>query len=371
MYINNIIIGIFKNNKNKAIEYLNELENLLLIFKGKVYKKFLQRRFKVNNLTYVGKGFLKKISLYIKKHTIDTVVFDDELSLSQIKNIEKTIKCNISDRTKLILDIFSNKAKTSYAKLQVKLANYQYILPRLKHMWSHLERQRGGIGLRGPGEKEIETDRRLIRNKILNLKKKLKKIKNQIIIQRKRRINNIIISLVGYTNVGKTTIINKLTNKNFLTENKYFTTLDAKINKIYINKKKILLVDTIGFLRKIPTKLIESFKSSIIEIKNSNIILHVIDISSNFIKDKFFYVTNFLLYELKLYSKKIIIIFNKIDKLKNFSNKLIEEKINIKVFNNNYIIYNNKKFHFITISSKNKYNIKQLKEFIYNITLNI
>ncbi|WGH24880.1 MAG: GTPase HflX [Candidatus Shikimatogenerans bostrichidophilus] len=371
MYNNNILIGIYNNNKDQAIEYLNELENLLLIFKGKVYKKLLQKRFKKNNLTFVGKGYLEKILIYVKKYSIDTVIFDDELTLSQIKNIEKKIKCYISDRTKLILDIFSYRAKTSYAKMQVKLANYEYLLPRLKHMWDHLERQKGGIGLRGPGEKEIETDRRLIRNKIKKLKDKLKKVNNQILIQRKKRINNVIISLVGYTNVGKTTIINKLTKKKLLTENKYFTTLDAKVNKIYINNKKILLVDTIGFLRKIPTKLIESFKSSIIEIENSNIILHIIDISSKFIKEKFIYITNFLLNELKLYNKKIFVVFNKIDKIKNFNYFFIENKIKIKILNNKYIIYNNKKIEFIIISSKNKNDIKELKNFIYNRVYNI
>ncbi|MDH3005120.1 MAG: GTPase HflX, partial [Candidatus Shikimatogenerans sp. JK-2022] len=266
MYNKNILIGIFKNNKNKAIEYLNELKYLLEIFNGIVYKKFLQRRFKPNNLTFVGKGFLDKINIYIKKNFIDTVIFDDELSLSQIKNIENKLKCTISDRTKLILDIFSYRAKTYYAKIQVKLAKYEYLLPRLKHMWSHLKRQKGGIGLRGPGEKEIETDRRLIRNTIIFLKKKLKKINNEILIQRKNRINKISISLVGYTNVGKTTIINKITNKKLLTENKLFTTLDTNINKFFFKNKKFLLVDSIGFLRKIPSKLNQSFKSTILEL---------------------------------------------------------------------------------------------------------
>ncbi|WGH25434.1 MAG: GTPase HflX [Candidatus Shikimatogenerans bostrichidophilus] len=371
MYNKNILIGIFKTNKNQSIEYLNELNNLLKIFKGIVYKTFLQRRFKPNNLTFVGKGYLDKISIYVKKNLIDTVIFDDELSLSQINNIEKKLKCFISDRTKLILDIFSYRAKTSYAKIQVKLAKYQYLLPRLKHMWSHLERQKGGIGLRGPGEKEIETDRRLIRQTIINLKKKLKKINNQIFIQRKNRKNKISLSLVGYTNVGKTTIINKITKQKLFTENKYFTTLDTNVNKFYFKNKKFLLIDTIGFLRKIPTKLIESFKSSIIEIQNSDIILHIIDISTTFILDKFLYVTNFLFNELNVYNKNIIIVFNKIDKIKNFNKLLIKKNFGIKIFKNKYLIYKNKKMIYICISTKNRKDILKFKRLIYNVTLKI
>ncbi|MDH3004290.1 MAG: GTPase HflX [Candidatus Shikimatogenerans sp. JK-2022] len=369
MYNNNILIGIFKNNKKESIEYLNELKNLLKIFNGKVYKKFLQRKIKPNNLTFVGKGFLNKILKYInKKKNIDTVIFDDELSLNQIKNIENKLKCNITDRTKLILDIFSYKARTYYAKIQVKLAQYEYLLPRLKHMWSHLKRQKGGIGLRGPGEKEIETDRRLIRTTIKNLKNKLKKINKQIIIQRNNRINYISIALVGYTNVGKSTIINKITNKNLLTENKFFSTLDTKVTNFFIKKKKILLVDTIGFLRKIPTKLIESFKSSILEIKKSNIILHIIDISSNFILEKFIYVTNFLLHELSIYNKDIIIVFNKIDKFKKFNLSLLKKKFDVLFLNNKYFIYKNIKYFYICISTKNIKDISRLKMLIYNVS---
>ncbi|WGH25241.1 MAG: GTPase HflX [Candidatus Shikimatogenerans bostrichidophilus] len=371
MYNKNILIGIFKNNKNKSIEYLNELNNLLSLFKGIVYKTFLQRRLKPNNLTFVGKGYLDKISIYVKKKFIDTVIFDDELSLSQYNNIEKKLKCFISDRTKLILDIFSYRAKTSYAKIQVKLAKYQYLLPRLKNMWSHLERQKGGIGLRGPGEKEIETDRRLIRQKIINLKKKLKKINNQIFIQRKNRINQISLSLVGYTNVGKTTIINKITKQKLFTDNKLFTTLDTNVNKFYFKNKKFLLIDTIGFLRKIPTKLIESFKSSIIEIQNSDIILHIIDISTTFILDKFLYVTNFLFNELKVYNKNIIIVFNKIDKIKNFNIFFIKKIFGIKIFKNKYLIYKKKRMIYICISTKNRNYILKLKSLIYNVTLKI
>ncbi|MDH3004584.1 MAG: GTPase HflX [Candidatus Shikimatogenerans sp. JK-2022] len=371
MYKKNILIGIFKNNKNKAIEYLNELKNLLTIFNGKVLKFFLQRRFKPNNTTFVGKGFLTKIILiYIQNKSIDTVIFDDELSLSQIRNLESILKCNITDRTKLILDIFSYRAKTYYSKIQVKLAKYEYLLPRLKNMWTHLNRQKGGIGLRGPGEKEIETDRRLLRVSIKTLKNKLKKINQQIFIQRKNRKNYITIALVGYTNVGKTTIINKITNKKLLTENKLFTTLDTKVNKFYFKNKKFLLVDTIGFLRKIPTKLIESFKSSILEIQNSNLILHVIDISSNFIEDKFLFVTNFLFNELDLFNKNIILVFNKIDKINNFKISFLKKILNIKIINDKYLIYKNKKILFICISTKYINTLLKLKMLIYNSTLN-
>ncbi|WGH25800.1 MAG: GTPase HflX [Candidatus Shikimatogenerans bostrichidophilus] len=380
MYNKNVLIGLFnkKKNKKKSIEYLNELKILLKIFNGSVKKKFLQKRFKPNNLTFVGKGFLEKISIYVNNNFIDTVIFDDELSLSQIKNIEKKINCVVTDRTKLILDIFSYRAKTYYAKMQVKLAKYEYLLPRLKHMWGHLKRQKGGIGLRGPGEKEIETDRRLLRTSIKILKKKLKKVNNQILIQRKNRQNKTSISLVGYTNVGKTSIINQLTKKNLLIENKFFTTLDTNVNKFYFKGKNFFLVDTIGFLRKIPTKLIESFKSSILEIKESNILLHIVDITSNFFLDKFLYVINFL-FELNVINKKIITVFNKIDKIKNFNFNFIKnlcknKNIIINKKNIIFILYKKKKIYkkkslFICISTKKKKKILKLKKIIYNESL--
>ncbi|WGH26689.1 MAG: GTPase HflX [Candidatus Shikimatogenerans bostrichidophilus] len=374
---NIIIIGLFKkkNKKKKSIEYLNELENLLKIFNSKVKKKFLQKRFKPHNLTYVGKGFLKKIFIYIKKKKINTVIFDDELSLSQIKNIENKLKCFISDRTKLILDIFTFKAKTYYSKIQVKLAQYKYLLPRLKHMWKHLKRQKGGIGLRGPGEKEIETDKRLINKSIFFLKKKLKKLKNQILIQRKRRNNIINITLIGYTNVGKSTIISKLTNTNLIINNNYFTTLDTKVNFFIFKKKKFIIIDTIGLIRKIPTQLIESFRSTILELKNSNIILYILDITSNNIIDILIYKVKFLL-KLKIIKKKKIIIFNKIDKIKNFNIKYIKNiffKNNFFYFKKKKIIFfykKNKKIYFkkinyIYITTKKKEDIIKLKKKIY------
>ncbi|WOX79177.1 GTPase HflX [Candidatus Shikimatogenerans bostrichidophilus] len=377
MYNKNILIGVFKNFKYKSVEYLNELENLLKVFNGKVKKKFLQRRFKPHNLTYVGKGFLKKVALYVKENLIDTVIFDDELTLSQIKNIEKEIKCIISDRTKLILDIFLYKSKTSYSKMQIKLAQYEYLLPRLTHMWSHLKRQKGGIGLRGPGEKEIETDRRLIKNSILILKKKIKKLNNQLLIQRKRRKNKVSISLIGYTNVGKSTIISKLTKKKLLIDNKFFTTLDTKVNNYYFKNKIFLIVDTIGFIRKIPTTLIESFKSTLLEIKKSDIILHIVDISSNFVIDKFLYIMNFLL-KLNLIKKKIIIVFNKIDKIKNFNVLYIKNLFKNKnlLLKNNYIyfIYKKKnkiykkKIKFIFFTKQNNIYINKLKELILMVS---
>ncbi|BDT61627.1 MAG: hypothetical protein RDO_1550 [Flavobacteriales endosymbiont of Rhyzopertha dominica] len=388
MYKNNILIGIFKNNINKInnLYYLNELKNLLKVFKGKVINKFLQKRIKPHRLTYVGKGFLKNISEYILNNkNIDTVIFDDELSLSQIKNIEKYIKCNISDRTKLILDIFYYKAKTFNAKLQIKLAQYEYLLPRLKHMWKHLERQKGGIGMRGPGEKEIETDKRRIKNSILKIKKKLKKINNNIIIKRNNRRNKISISVIGYTNVGKSTIINDFIKKKLLVENKYFTTLDTNVNYYYYNNNKFIIIDTIGFIRKIPTTLIESFKSTLLEIKKSDIIIHIIDISSINIVDKYLYIMNFLI-KLKIINKKIITIINKIDKIKNnnikkyiisniYKNKILKIKNNkiyyIYKINNNYYkkisrfyLYSKK------IIYKNKI-IDSIKKYIYNKTKNI
>ncbi|WGH26158.1 MAG: GTPase HflX [Candidatus Shikimatogenerans bostrichidophilus] len=376
MYNNNILIGLYKKKKDKIknIEYLNELEKLLKIFNGKVKKKILQRRFNPNNLTYIGKGLLKKISIYVNKNFIDTIIFDDELSFSQIKNIEKIINCIITDRTKLILDIFFYKAKSYYSKLQIKLAQYRYLLPRLKNMWMHLKKQKGGIGQRGPGEKEIETDKRLIKRSIFFLNKKLKKFKNQLIIQSKNRINIIKISLIGYTNVGKTTIINNLIDKNLLVDNNLFTTLDTNVNKFYIKKKKFIIIDTIGFIKKIPTQLIESFKSTILEIKNSNIILHIIDITSKFLIDKILFIINFLK-KLNIINKIIIIVFNKIDKIKKFNinkikNLFLKNKnifINIKK-KYIYYFYKKKKIKnkFILMSNKNKIYIKNLKKNIYN-----
>ncbi|WGH25522.1 MAG: GTPase HflX [Candidatus Shikimatogenerans bostrichidophilus] len=371
MYNKNILIGIYKTKKKKKkieIEYIKELKYLLKIFNGRVVKVFLQKRFKQNKLTFVGKGLIEKISLFIKKKKVDTVIFDEELSLTQINNIEKKLKCIIADRHKLILDIFSYRAKTSYSKIQVKLAQYKYLLPRLKHMWSHLKRQKGGIGMRGPGEKEIETDKRIIKKKIYTLTKKLDKIKKQIIIQRNNRENFISISLVGYTNVGKTTIINNITKKKLLVENKLFTTLDTNVNKFFFKNKKFLIIDTIGFLRKIPTNLIKSFKSSIIEIQNSDIIIHVIDVSSSYILDKFFFVNNYLL-ELNVFKKKILIIFNKIDKIKNFNKNYLKKIFYNNFLNNKYLKFKNYLIKFICISSKNKKNIFKLKEFIYNESL--
>ncbi|WOX79297.1 GTPase HflX [Candidatus Shikimatogenerans bostrichidophilus] len=377
MYNNNILIGVFKNFKYKSVEYLNELENLLKVFNGKVKNKFLQRRFKPHNLTYVGKGYLKKVALYVKENLIDTVIFDDELTLSQIKNIEKEIKCIISDRTKLILDIFLYKAKTSYSKMQIKLAQYEYLLPRLTHMWSHLKRQKGGIGLRGPGEKEIETDRRIIKKSILILKKKLKKFNYQLLIKRNRRKNKKSISLIGYTNVGKSTIISNLTKNKLFIDNKYFTTLDTKVNNYYFKNKKFLIVDTIGFIRKIPTTLIESFKSTLLEINYSDIILHIVDISSNFVIDKFLYIMDFLL-KLNIIKKNIIIVFNKIDKIKNFNILYIKKIFNNKniLLKNNYIYYlykkNNKKYkkkiNFIFFTKNNKIYINKLKQLIFMVS---
>ncbi|MDH3004700.1 MAG: GTPase HflX [Candidatus Shikimatogenerans sp. JK-2022] len=369
MYKKNILIGIFKNNKNKALEYLNELKNLLKVFNGKVIKKFLQKKNKKNNLTYVGKGFLEKINKYIIKKRIDTVIFDDELSLKQIKNIENKLKCFITDRTKLVLDIFTYRANSSYSKIQIKLAQYEYLLPRLKHMWMHLKRQKGGIGERGPGEKEIETDKRLIKKKIVIFKKKLQKINKQILIQRNNRKNKILISLVGYTNVGKTTILNKISNKNLLTGNQLFTTLDSNVNNFFFKKKKFLIVDTIGLLRKIPTKLIEYFKSSILEIKESNLIINIVDIHSKSILYNLFYVLNFLFDELNLFKKKILIVFNKIDKIKNFNLLFLKKKLG-KILKKKYLIYKNKKIRYICITTKKKRDIILLKKTIYNELFN-
>jgi len=265
-----------------------------------------------NSRTFVGSGKLAEIEAYVKENDIDMVIFDDELSATQLRNLEKSLECKILDRTNLILDIFAKRAQTSHAKTQVELAQYQYLLPRLTRMWTHLERQRGGIGLRGPGESELETDRRIIRNKISLLKEDLKRIDRQMTTQRQGRANITRVALVGYTNVGKSTIMNQLSKSEVFAENKLFATLDTTVRKVVVGNLPFLLSDTVGFIRKLPHHLVESFKSTLDEVREADILVHVADISHPGFEEQINVVTQ-TLSDLKAVDKPIILLFNKVD----------------------------------------------------------
>ncbi len=309
-----VLVGLITpaQDKKKVEEYLNELEFLVETAGGVAVKRFVQKLNYPNPQTYVGSGKLEEIFQYVKAEDIDMVVVDDELGPSQLRNLEKALECKILDRTNLILDIFASRARTAHAKVQVELAQYQYLLPRLTRMWTHLERQRGGIGLRGPGETEIETDRRIIRDKISLLKKRLKEIDKQKATQRKNRGKLVRVALVGYTNVGKSTLMNLLSKSNILAENKLFATLDTTVRKVVIENLPFLLSDTVGFIRKLPTGLIESFKSTLDEVRESDILIHVIDISHPEFEDQIRTV-NQTLAEIGAGDKDVIMVFNKID----------------------------------------------------------
>ena len=322
-----VLIGIItqQQNEEKSNEYLDELEFLTFTAGGKVVKRFTQKLEYPNPKTFVGTGKLDEIKTFIDNKKIQTVIFDDELMPSQLRNIEKILECKILDRTNLILDIFAQRAQTSYARTQVELAQCQYLLPRLTRMWTHLERQKGGIGLRGPGETEIETDRRIIRDKISLLKKKLKAIDKQMAVQRKNRGKMVRVALIGYTNVGKSTLMNVISKSDVFAENKLFATLDTTVRKVVIKNIPFLLTDTVGFIRKLPTQLIESFKSTLDEVREADLLLHVVDISHSNFEDHIDSVNNILdeiTPENEKITKPILMIFNKIDK---YTHETIDE----------------------------------------------
>ncbi len=309
-----ILVGLITRDtdKFKANEYLDELSFLVETAGGIPVFRFVQAIDTPHPKTFVGTGKLEEIRDYIKMEEIDLVVFDDELTPSQLRNIEKELECKVLDRTNLILDIFAKRAQTAHAKVQVELAQYQYLLPRLTRMWTHLERQKGGIGLRGPGETEIETDRRIIRDKISLLKKRLGEIDKQMATQRKNRGNMIRVALVGYTNVGKSTLMNLLSKSDIFAENKLFATLDTTVRKVVIENLPFLLSDTVGFIRKLPHSLVESFKSTLDEVRESDILLHVVDISHPEFEEQIRTVTETLA-EIGAGDKSVIMVFNKID----------------------------------------------------------
>ena len=312
-----VLIGIINKDQNeeKVKEYLDELEFLTYTAGGEVFKRFTQRMDIPNPKTMIGTGKMEEIEKYVEEHEIGSVIFDDELTPGQQRNIEKQLRCKIIDRTSLILDIFAQRAQTSYARTQVELAQYEYLLPRLTGLWTHLERQKGGIGMRGPGETEIETDRRIVRDRITLLKKKLTKIDRQMETQRGNRGALVRVALVGYTNVGKSTLMNVISKSEVFAENKLFATLDTTVRKVVIGNLPFLLSDTVGFIRKLPTQLVESFKSTLDEVREADLLLHVVDISHPQFEEHIESV-NKILAEIKSSDKKIIMVFNKIDQYK-------------------------------------------------------
>lgn len=309
-----VLIGVITRDQDEAVskEYLDELEFLTYTAGGDVVKRYTQKVDMPNPKTFIGTGKMEEVMNYVKENDIGTVIFDDELSPAQERNISKILNCKILDRTNLILDIFAQRAQTSYARTQVELAQCEYLLPRLKGMWTHLERQKGGIGMRGPGETEIETDRRIVRDKIALLKEKIKTIDKQMAVQRGNRGQLVRVALVGYTNVGKSTLMNVISKSKVFAENKLFATLDTTVRKVVIGNLPFLVSDTVGFIRKLPTQLVESFKSTLDEVREADLLLHVVDIShSNF--EEHIESVNKILDEIESKDKPTIMVFNKID----------------------------------------------------------
>ena len=309
-----VLIGIISQQQNEiqSTEYLDELEFLTLTAGGVSVKRFVQKLERPNPKTFLGTGKLEEVRAYIESNNIGTAIFDDELSPAQLRNIEKILDCKILDRTNLILDIFAQRAQTSSAKTQVELAQCQYLLPRLTRLWTHLDKQKGGIGMRGPGETEIETDRRIINDRIVLLKKKLKTIDKQMAVQRKNRGKMVRVALVGYTNVGKSTLMNVVSKSDVFAENKLFATLDTTVRKVVIKNIPFLMTDTVGFIRKLPTQLVESFKSTLDEVREADLLLHVVDISHPNFEDHIASV-NTILADIKCADKPTLMVFNKID----------------------------------------------------------
>ena len=352
-YENTVIVGVVNREQGESVvkDYLDELSFLSETAGGVVKKRFIQKLDSPNPKTFIGTGKISEIQVYNKKNDISSVIFDDELSPTQQGNLERILKCKIIDRTGLILDIFAQRAKTSYAKNQVELAQYQYLMPRLKGLWTHLERQKGGIGMRGPGETEIETDRRIVRDKISLLKNKLKNIDRQMSVQRGNRGSLVRVALVGYTNVGKSTLMNLISKSKVFAEDKLFATLDTTVRKIVVENLPFLITDTVGFIRKLPTQLVESFKSTLNEITESDLILHIVDISHPNYDDHIDSV-NSILEQIKCSNKPSVLVFNKMDKLNE------DELENFKFKDNNGSN--------LFISAYKKINLDKLKRMLYN-----
>ena len=309
-----VLIGVItqEQNEEKSKEYLDELEFLTYTAGGEVVKRFTQKMSVPNPKTFIGTGKIQEVQAYIDTHDIGTAIFDDELTPAQERNISKILDCKVLDRTNLILDIFAQRAQTSYSRTQVELAQCEYLMPRLKGMWTHLERQKGGIGMRGPGETEIETDRRIVRDRISLLKAKIKTIDKQMSVQRGNRGKMVRVALVGYTNVGKSTLMNVISKSDVFAENKLFATLDTTVRKVVIKNLPFLMSDTVGFIRKLPTQLVESFKSTLDEVREADLLLHVVDIAHPNFEEHIESVNNILL-DIKSSDKPTIMVFNKID----------------------------------------------------------
>ncbi len=366
-----ILVGLVNRNQDhkKCQEYLDELEFLSFTAGGTVAQRFTQRIENPNPATLIGKGKMDEISTFVKAMDIQTIIFDDELSPAQEKNISKILKIKVLDRTNLILDIFAQRAKTSYARTQVELAQCQYLLPRLRGMWTHLERQKGGIGMRGPGETEIETDRRIVRDKIALLKSKIKTIDKQMSVQRGNRGKLIRTALVGYTNVGKSTLMNSISKSSVFAEDKLFATLDTTTRKVVIGNLPFLLGDTVGFIRKLPTQLIESFKSTLDEVREADLLIHVVDISHTSFQEHMDSV-NRILKEIEAHNKPTIVVFNKIDKYKreeydetDLINEYSEKNFTLEEWKNTWLSKLGK--NVIFISATKKTNIDEFKKIVY------
>ncbi|MGE5419981.1 MAG: GTPase HflX [Chloroflexota bacterium] len=365
-----ILIGInYPGQDDREVnDFLDELAFLAKTAGADPVKRFTQKIDHPDPRTFVGSGKIFEIAGFVRENNTDIAIFDDELSASQIRNIEKELGCRILDRTNLILDIFAHHARTSHARTQVELAQYKYLLPRLTGMWTHLERQRGGIGLRGPGETEIETDRRIIRDKISQLKEQLKKIDTQMATQRKSRGKMVRVSLVGYTNVGKSTIMNLLSKSDVTAEDKLFATLDTTVRKVVLGNLPFLLSDTVGFIRKLPHDLVESFKSTLDEVRESDLLIHVVDISHKGFEEQI-KVVNETLRELNSFNKPTVIIFNKIDA---FTYTVRDEYDLSPVLKENYSLDDLKKSWMagshhktVFISAKTKQNVEELRKLLY------
>ncbi len=367
-----VLVGIItpSQTETKANEYLDELEFLADTAGAQTMKKFLQRMDSPNSTSFVGKGKLEEIRQYVEDNEIGLVIFDDDLTPKQVANIEKELKVKILDRTSLILDIFAKRAKTANAKMQVELAQYQYLLPRLTRMWTHLERQRGGIGMRGPGETQIETDRRIILDKISLLKERLRSLDKQKTIQRKNRGKLTRIALVGYTNVGKSTLMNLLSKSDVFAENKLFATLDTTCRKVIIDNLPFLLSDTVGFIRKLPTHLVESFKTTLDEVRDADILVHVVDISHPQFEEQIEVVNKTLNEVCDAANKEMILVFNKIDAFsyipKDADDLTPRTRRNIPLEELKESWMARAGADCVFISAKNRINIEELKHLLYN-----
>src|SRR5574343_575303 len=366
-----VLVGLITQHQDeeKLTEYLDELEFLAYTAVATVEKRFTQKLSQSDSRTFVGSGKAEEIKNFVKENEIGTIIFDDELSPSQLKNLERQMEVKILDRTNLILDIFAQRAQTSYARTQVELAQYQYLLPRLTRMWTHLERQKGGIGMRGPGETEIETDRRIIRDRITRLKEKLKTIDRQMATQRNNRGKVVRVALVGYTNVGKSTLMNALSKSEVFAENKLFATLDTTVRKVVIGNLPFLLTDTVGFIRKLPHQLVESFKSTLDEVREADLLVHVVDISHETFEDQY-NIVNETLNELDKTEKPTILVFNKIDAYvpakrdEDDPNPPSEDQMTLEELKNTWMAKLNNK-NCVFISATDKENIEELKTTIY------